>query len=97
MRLACGRDAVLLQHQYDLHGATVRFSVFDNLLLAHHIRSGHVQIIDVEAGASSVMSAPQPLSISALGVCSNWNPGHMICRACLQLPWDCVESCGTRL
>jgi hypothetical protein len=63
------RDAVLLQHHFDLQCTRVNFSVFDNLLLVHNLESGRVQIIDVAAGDSTAICPPQPFAIAQLGVC----------------------------
>lgn len=64
----CNRDAVLLQHQCDLQCSRVKFSVFDNLLMVHHMVSGRIQIFDVAVGDSSVVLSPQLFAIAQLGV-----------------------------
>ena len=59
------RDAVILQHQYEMPGSGVRYSVFDNLLIAHMGHSGRAQIIDVSGGSTPV-SAAQPFARAAI-------------------------------
>ncbi len=61
------RDAVILQHQYEMPGSGVRYSVFDNLLIAHMGHSGRAQIIDVSGGSAPV-SAAQPFAMAPIGV-----------------------------
>lgn len=65
---AVRRDAVILQHQYEMPGGSVHHSVFDNLLLLHLGHSGRAQIIDVAGSGSVAVSAAQPFAMAQLGV-----------------------------
>ncbi|KAK9823149.1 hypothetical protein WJX72_000636 [[Myrmecia] bisecta] len=58
------KDAVMLQHQYDLAGKQVHLSVVNNLLLAHHVRPNLVMVIDVCAATSSLLLRPQPIGVA---------------------------------
>lgn len=62
------RDAVILQHQYEMPGSGVHYSVSDNLLVVHIGHSGRAQIIDVAGGGSAPVSAAQPFAMAPLGV-----------------------------
>ena len=65
---AC-RDAVMLQHRYELAAqGPVAFAVVDSLLLAHQLDSGAVHIFDVVANASRALAPPAPLSLLQPGV-----------------------------
>ena len=61
------RDAIILQHSYNIVGASIQYSVCDNLLLVFN-EAGAVSVIDVDAPASSVMSDPQPFQMAQPGV-----------------------------
>ena len=61
------RDAIMLQQSYVIAGASVQYSVCDNLLLVFN-EAGAVAVIDVDAPASSVVSAPQPFQVAQPGV-----------------------------
>ena len=62
------RDAVILQHQYEMPGDGVHYSVFDNLLLVHLGHSGRAQIIDVACGGSAAVPAAQCFAMAQPGV-----------------------------
>ena len=61
------RDAIMLQHSYVVVGASIQYSVCDNLLLVFN-EVGAVGVIDVDAPASSVVSALQPFQMAQPGV-----------------------------
>ena len=61
------RDAIILQHSYNIVGASIQYSVCDNLLLVFN-EAGAVGVIDVDAPASSVLSGPQPFQMAQPGV-----------------------------
>lgn len=85
------RDAVILQHQYEMPGSGVHYSVSDNLLVVHIGHSGRAQIIDVAGGGSAPVSAAQPFAMAPLGV------RMVACVSCLLLicaRWKCLWSFG---
>ena len=68
---------MILQHQYEMPGSGVRYSVFDNLLIAHMGLSGRAQIIDVSGGSAPV-SAAQPFAMAPIGVRHSCASGYCV-------------------
>ena len=61
------RDAIMLQHSYDMPARGVQYSICDNLLLVFR-DAGVVHIIDVDTTASAAVSGPQAFHLAHQGV-----------------------------
>jgi hypothetical protein len=59
------RDAVMLQHSYEIFSRHVELSVHDNMLLVHHLDSSTVLLLDVRARSNGPIAAPLPLTVAA--------------------------------
>ena len=57
------KDAVILQHTYDLPAPDVRLAVSDNLLLVHSLATAAVVLLDVCNPGSAPVAAPLPLAV----------------------------------
>lgn len=58
------RDAVVLQHTYELFSRSIELSVHDNVLLVHHLDSSTVLLLDVRARTHGPIVGPLPLAIA---------------------------------
>ena len=58
------RDAVILQHSYEIFSRHVELSVHDNMLLVHHLDSSTVLLLDVRARSNGPIAAPLPLTVA---------------------------------
>ena len=58
------RDAVVLQHTYEIFSTSVELSVHDNVLLVHHLDSSTVLLLDVRARSNGPIAGPLPLAIA---------------------------------
>lgn len=58
------RDAVVLQHTYEIFSRSVELSVHDNVLLVHHLDSSTVLLLDVRARSNGPIAGPLPLAIA---------------------------------
>ena len=64
-QVCVNRDAVVMQHQYELPSANVQLAVSDDLLTVHHTRSGQALVIDIcaegpPASKVDIAFAPSP-------------------------------------
>ena len=57
------RDAVHLQHSYEIYSQHVELSVHDNVLLVHHLDSSTVLLLDVRARSNGPIAGPLPLAM----------------------------------
>ena len=60
------RDAVMLQHSYEIFGRHVELSVHDNVLLVHHLDSSTVLLLDVRARSNGPIAGPLPLAVAVV-------------------------------
>ena len=60
----CCRDAVVLQHSYEIFSRSIELSVHDNVLLVHHLDSSTVLLLDVRARSNGPIAGPLPLAIA---------------------------------
>ncbi|KAL0036895.1 hypothetical protein WJX77_003973 [Trebouxia sp. C0004] len=58
------KDAVMLQHSYEIFSRHVELSVHDNMLLVHHLDSSTVLLLDVRARSNGPIAAPLPLTVT---------------------------------
>ena len=58
------RDAVILQHSYEIFSRHVELSIHDNMLLVHHLDSSQVLLLDVRARSNGPIAAPLPLTVA---------------------------------
>lgn len=58
------RDAVVLQHTYEIFSRSIELSVHDNVLLVHHLDSSTVLLLDVRARSNGPIAGPLPLAIA---------------------------------
>lgn len=67
------RDAVVLQHTYEIYSRSIELSVHDNVLLVHHLDSSTVLLLDVRARSNGPIAGPLPLAIA---------PKDQVCLFC---------------
>ncbi|KAL0046520.1 hypothetical protein WJX82_002723 [Trebouxia sp. C0006] len=58
------KDAVILQHSYEIFSRHVELSIHDNMLLVHHLDSSTVLLLDVRARSNGPIAAPLPLTVA---------------------------------
>ena len=58
------RNAVVLQHTYEIFSRSIELSVHDNVLLVHHLDSSTVLLLDVRARSNGPIAGPLPLVIA---------------------------------
>ena len=58
------RDAVVLQHTYEIFSRSIELSVHDNVLLVHHLDSSTVLLLDVRACSNGPIAGPLPLTFA---------------------------------
>ncbi|KAL3156053.1 hypothetical protein ABBQ32_013041 [Trebouxia sp. C0010 RCD-2024] len=58
------KDAVVLQHTYEIYSRRIELSVHDNVLLVHHLDSSTVLLLDVRARTNGPIVGPLPLAIA---------------------------------